>query len=111
MMDNLQRPRIDPVAFRELEIWATAQILDEIRRGGALGMEASNTISEITKCMPYPEWSLLTVDQRTKMCWRQIRRLESSRTIESFYSNKKGHNRSRVRFREVNVLDRIAEKL
>jgi hypothetical protein len=111
-LTNHPRPRIDPAVFRELEIWVTRVLLDELRIAGHDGIVASDTIyQDIIRSRQCPEWSILTPDQRAKMCWRQIRSLVDQRVIEGFRSTKRGHDRSRIRYREANVLDRIAAAL
>lgn len=114
MIDRPHSPRIDPTAFRTLEEWTTSTLLGEIRRAGEIGIEADELINvDVVRRSEAPliEWATLTFHQRARMCWRQLDRLVRQRVVEQFYCRKHGCNPSRVRFREVNALDRMVAAL
>jgi len=99
--------------FRELNAWLNEDVLAFVIYCGGEGIEAHDVCLRFQNAQaPNEGWVRLGPDRRQKAIWRAINRLEVRNRIERYHSRLRfGHNPSRVRLREVGVLDRIAVAL
>lgn len=98
--------------FREVIQWLDDAVLNDVLWHGGDGVEASDFVIRFNgRGDAPPGWDQLSDDRQQKQVWHSIDRLCKKRLIERYYSKRRDHNRSRVRLREVNVLDRLVHEL
>ena len=97
--------------FREVLVWLDLGIVSVLARAGGEGIEASLVSSRLVAQQPPIGWTKLDPQKRSSQYWASVRRLSESKQIESYHSNLPRHNRSRIRLRIVNVLDRLTQAL
>jgi len=98
--------------FREVNAWIHGAIIRLVTPYGGEGIEANEMHGPLRRLDDAPKgWELLGPDKRSSQFWRAVRRLCEKKMIEEYHSNAPGHEKSRIRLRLANVLDRLVHSL
>ena len=106
-----RRDYIPAKEFREVGEWLDREILVELHGVGGEGIEAYDVPHKLLKNSPPVGWGKLTEQKQSSQFWSAVRRLSKCKLIEEYHSKAPRHNRSRVRIRTANVLDRLVHAL
>jgi len=97
--------------FREVHDWIHKAIIAVVTSYGGDGIEGGEVPGELARHDPPNGWGLLDAQKRSSQFWRAVRRLSDKKMIEEYHSNAQWSERSRVRLRLANVLDRLTHAL